>query len=118
MSRGSAASGGRGLEHGGRGIVGVVEHEQRRELALLRAADRLERGVGGARARGVEHRRSLALNLGGELGREPGLADPRRAEDERDPGPTRPGLGPALSQPPQLAVSTGEQRGAALELAR
>ena len=108
---------GRRLEHGGRGVVGVVEHEQGRELALLGAADRLERGVGGARARGVEHR-PLGLDRGGELGGEPGLADPAGTGDERDSGPTLLGLGPALSQPPQLAVATGEKRRSALELAR
>ena len=108
---------GRRLEHGGRGVVGVVEHEQGRKLALLGAADRLERGVGGARARGVDHR-PLGLDRGGELGGEPGLADPRGTGDERDPGPPLLGLGPALSQPPQLAVSTGEKRRSALELAR
>ena len=108
---------GRRLEQGGRGVVGVVEHEQGRELALLGAADHLERGVGGARARGVDHH-PLGLDRGGELGGEPGLADPRGPGDERDSGPTLLGLGPALSKPPQLAVSTGEQRRSALELAR
>ena len=75
--------GGRGLDEGGRSIVGVVEDEQRRQLALLRVADRLERRVGGSRAPGVEDRRPGALNLGAELGGKTRLADAVWAADER-----------------------------------
>ena len=58
------------------------------------------------------------MELARELGGEPGLADPGGARDERHPGPTGLGLGPALAQPTELALAPGEQRGAALELAR
>ncbi len=108
--------GGRGLDEGGRGIVGVVEDEQGRQLALLRGADRLQGGVGGSGAPGVEDRRPGALNLGGELGGETGLADAFWAADERNPGAPALGLRPALAQPAQLALAPGEERRAALEL--
>ena len=89
--------GGRGLDEGGRSIVGVVEDEQRRQLALLRVADRLERRVGGSRAPGVEDRRPGALNLGGELGGKTRLKEAYCAADEPNPA------APATRAPPLSA---------------
>ena len=106
------------LEQGGRGVVGIVEHEQRRTLAPVRGADRLECHVGGPGARGVDHGRGPPLDLGGELGGEPGLADARRTEEERQPGVTGLGIRPALPQPAQLALAPGEQRRSSVELGR
>ena len=106
-----------GLVHGGRSLVGVVEDEERRGLALARGADGLKGRLGRPRARGVEDARAGPVKPGRELGGEPGLADPGGARDERDPRSARLGLGPALAQPGQLALAPGEQRRAALELA-
>ncbi len=107
-----------GLEDRGGGVVGIVQDHQGRALAPLRGMDRLQGGVGGAGARRVEDRRPGALYLDRELGREPGLADAARAADERSSSAFPLGLRPALAQPAQLALAPGEERRAALELAR
>ena len=72
---------GRGLEHRGRSVLRVVEDEQRRALALARAADRAQ----SAGPRGVQNDAPAAVYLGRELGRKPGLADPGRAHHKRHP---------------------------------
>ena len=80
--------------------------------------DRVQGRLGGAGARRIQDRRPAALDLRGELGREPGLADAAGAADERNSGPSPLGLSPALAQPKQLALTPGEERRAALELGR
>ena len=102
----------------GRGVVGVVEHQQRRSVARAGLGDGRQGGLGDLAAAGVEDRGALALDLGRELGDEPRLADPRRPPDHHadDPALARPA--PAPAQPVKLALAAGEQRRAALELHR
>ena len=110
--------GDRGLEHCRGCFVRVVEHEQRRALAFLRGAKRPQ---GRVRAPGpgcVVDGCPGPLELGRELSGEAGLADALGAAEEGNLGAPGFGVLPALAQPAQLAVATGQQRGATLELAR
>ena len=106
------------LEHRRRHVVGVVEHQQGRSVALPGLGDARQRGVGDLAAAGVQDCGALALDLGRELGDEPRLADPDGPPDQGadDPALARPL--PAPAQPGQLALAPGEQRRAALELGR
>ena len=101
-----------------RGVLGVVEHQQRRSVARGGLGDGRQRRLGDFAAAGVEDRGALALDLGRELGHQPRLADPRRPPDHHadDPALARPA--PARAQPVKLALASGEQRRAALELHR
>ena len=107
-----------GGEHRRWCIVGIVEHQQRRSVALAGFGDGRQGGLGDLATAGVKHRRPGALELGRELGDEPRLADPRRPPDQRADHSALARLRPAVPQPGQLALPPGEQRRAALELAR
>ena len=113
---GLAGQGRGGLEDRGRGVVGVVEDEERRSVARGGLGDGRQRRHGEFATAGVEDRGALALDLGGELGHQPRLADPGRPPDHHadDPALARPR--PAPAQPVKLALAPGEQRRAALEL--
>ena len=115
---GLAGEGRGGLEHARRGLLGVVEHQQRRSVARAGLGDGRQRPLGEFATADVEDRGALALDLGRELGHEPCLADPRRPPDHHadDPALARPA--PARAQPVKLALASGEHRRAALELHR
>ena len=115
---GLAGQGRGGLEHARGGVAGVVEHQQRRSVARAGLGDGRQRPLGEFATAGVEDRGALALDLGRELGHQPRLADPGRPPDHHadDPALARPA--PARAQPAKLALASGEQRRAALELHR
>ena len=73
---GLAGQGRGGLEHARGGVLGVVEHQQRRSVARAGLGDGRQRPLGEFATAGVEDRGALALDLGRELGHEPRLADP------------------------------------------
>ena len=106
------------VEDRGRGLVGVVEHEQRRSVAGACLRYGRQRGLGDLAAAGVEDRYPSGLDLGRELGDEPGLADPGRPPDHDAYRPALARPRPAPTKPAQLALAPGEQRRTALELGR
>ena len=96
---GLAGQGRGGLEDARRGILGVVEHQQRRSVARGGLGDGRQRALGDLATAGVEDRGALALDLGRELGHEPRLADPRRPPDHHadDPALARPAPAPCAA---------------------
>ena len=100
---GLAGEGRGGLEHARGGVVGVVEHQQRRSVARGGLGDGRQRPLGGCATAGVKHRRTGALDLACELGHEPRLADLRRA-------PRRGRRPPALRSPAPSACAARPAR--------
>jgi hypothetical protein len=107
---------GGGLEHRRGGVVGVIERQKRRSVALPRFGEGRQGGLGDLAAAGVEDRGALAPDLGRELCDEPRLADPRGTPDQDANGSALARALPAPTQPAKLALAPGEQRRAALEL--
>ena len=107
-----------GLEHARGGVVGVVEHQKRRSVARAGLRYGRQRRLGDLATAGIEDRGALLLDLGREFAHQPCLADPRRPPDHHADNPALARPRPAPAQPVELALASGEQRRAPLELDR
>ena len=105
-----------GLEHARGGVVGVVEHQKRRSVARAGLRYGRQRRLGDLATAGIEDRGALLLDLGREFAHQPCLADPRRPPDHHADNPALARPRPAPAQPVELALASGEQRRAPLEL--
>jgi hypothetical protein len=103
---------------GGASFVGVVEHQKRWSVARAGLGDRRQRRLGDLATAGIEDRGALLLDLARELSDETRLADAPRPPDHHADNPALPRPGPAPAQPVELALASGEERRAPLELNR
>ena len=89
-------------EHVAVGPVRVVDDDQGRARGLAGADQRAEHGLGRPGAGGVDHGAPGRVDLPGQLGRQPALADPALAVDRHERAGAHAGVLPALAQPRQL----------------
>ena len=114
---GLAREPGRRLEDCRRRVVGVVEHQERGPATLTGLGDGRQRGLGDLPAARVQHRRSGGLEpRRASSATSRVLPIPRGTPDERADDLSRARVLPAPAQPAQLALASGEQGRAALEL--
>jgi hypothetical protein len=105
------------VEHRVSRMLDVVEHQQRRPPCRLRVRQRRLDRVRRAGTRGVQHRAAVAMQLAGQLGRQPRLADSARARDQHEPAGAAMRAPPQLAQPLELRLAV-RHRGRGVELRR
>ncbi len=116
--RAVATEHGRAVEQLTTGVVGVVDDEQGRALALLRTPDRRARVTGLGAGAGVEDGHPPPQRLPSQFGSQASLADAARAGNEHHAAAPLAGFGEQRDQLGQLPIPACQQRRAAIELRR